>query len=313
MEIVGYTGRDDLATVYVAKMSDGRLVEFVESVQPPVPREEKWVLIVSTLFGCPVRCPICDAGSEYRGKLAKSEILEQIDFLIRKDFPDGKVPTGKFKIQFARMGDPAFNPAVPEVLRELPELYDAPGLMPCISTVAPSGTTEFFEQLLEIKHDLYQGCFQLQFSVHSTDENVRDRLIPINKWGFDQIARYGRRFHGIGDRKVALNFALAEGSPVDPVKLRRFFDPDTFLIKITPVNPTYSAAANKLVSGIDPLAQGQLPLAERLRACGFEVIVSIGEVRENQIGSNCGQYVMTSQKGATLAEPGYLTGLQQYR
>ena len=55
IEIVAEQGRDELAKGFVAKMrnSDEHLVEFVESVQPPVPRDQKWVLIVSTLFGCP--------------------------------------------------------------------------------------------------------------------------------------------------------------------------------------------------------------------------------------------------------------------
>jgi 23S rRNA (adenine2503-C2)-methyltransferase len=29
-----------------------------------------------------------------------------------------------------------------------------------------------------------------------------------------------------------------------------------------------------------------------LRSAGYEVIVSIGEVEENRVGSNCGQYVL---------------------
>ena len=58
MRVVRTTGDDDLARVFVAELADGAHVEFVESVQPPVPREEKWVLIVSTLKGCPVGCSI---------------------------------------------------------------------------------------------------------------------------------------------------------------------------------------------------------------------------------------------------------------
>ncbi|GAH16437.1 unnamed protein product, partial [marine sediment metagenome] len=68
IEILGEYGREDLAKVYVASMRGNKeyLVEFVESVQPPIPREKKWVLIVSTLFGCPVGCRMCDAGGEYK-------------------------------------------------------------------------------------------------------------------------------------------------------------------------------------------------------------------------------------------------------
>ena len=71
MEIIASSGRDDIAVVYIGKMRNGHLAEFVESVQPPVPRKKKWVLIVSSLFGCPIGCTFCDAGITYNGKLSK--------------------------------------------------------------------------------------------------------------------------------------------------------------------------------------------------------------------------------------------------
>ncbi len=294
MRILTSAGEENIATVHLAEMSRGRMVEFVESVQPPIPREKKWVLIISTLFGCPVGCRMCDAGGDYLGPLTREEILEQIDYLIRRRFPDGNVPVSKFKIQFARMGEPSLNPAVLSVLNELSELYNAPGLMPSISTVAPYGTDEFFKRLIEIKNEKYpEGRFQLQFSIHTTDPGQRDNLIPIRKWDFETIARYGEEFLEKGDRKITLNFAPAEGMPVDPDVLLRYFSPERFLIKLTPLNPTYRAVENGLVSRINPhIIEKNRPLVGELRSRGYQVILSIGELMENRIGSNCGQYVM---------------------
>ena len=101
LEIIEEFGREDLAKVYVASMRNNKnnLVEFVESIQPPIPREQKWVIIVSTLFGCPVGCRMCDAGGEYKGKLTAEEILAEIDHIVQKRYPDGKIPIPKFKIQ----------------------------------------------------------------------------------------------------------------------------------------------------------------------------------------------------------------------
>ena len=120
MEIIEKYGKEEIAYVYLGRTSKGNLVEFVESVQPPIPREEKWVLIVSTLNGCPVGCLMCDAGGFYKGKLTKDEIMEQIIYLVNTRY-GRKVPVKKFKIQFARMGEPALNKEVLEVLRELPK------------------------------------------------------------------------------------------------------------------------------------------------------------------------------------------------
>lgn len=293
MKVLASAGREDIAMVYVAELETGKFIEFVEAVQPPKPRAEKWVLMISTLYGCPVGCAMCDAGGYYHGKVSKEDLFAQIDHMVLRYFPDRVIPCRQFKIQFARMGEPAFNPAVLEVLEELPRRYQAPGFMPSISTIAPKSTEDFFERLLEIKNRLYAGGnFQFQYSIHTTDEARRDELIPVKKWNFAQMAAFGERFYQPGDRKITLNFALAEGQPVDPRVLLQHFDPQKFLIKITPLNPTYQAAEHGLTSYINPHQQEQdYAIVTALREAGYQVLMAIGEVEENYIGSNCGQYV----------------------
>jgi 23S rRNA (adenine2503-C2)-methyltransferase len=293
MKVIASSGRDDLARVYIVEFENGLQVECAESLQPPLPLESKWVMLVSTLFGCPVRCTMCDAGSEYHGKLSASQITDQIEMMVHRRFPSGRVPSKQFKVQFARMGEPALNPSVIDVLRDLPSRIDAPGFMPSVSTVAPEGTDEFFKDLLSVKRTLYaRGNFQLQFSLHTTDTVLRRQIVPVNTWTMSKIAAYGNEFHEQGDRKVTLNFALAKGSPLEPEILLRHFDPEHFLVKITPLNPTYRAMENNLTSQIDPSSTGtENEIVTRVRNAGYQVILSIGEQEENRIGSNCGQYL----------------------
>lgn len=313
MKVFAVTGTPDVAEVFMADMGEGRMIEFVEALQPPFSRDERWILMISTLYGCPVKCQICDAGGSYRGKPTAEEILRQIDHMVYRWYPDGHVPSGKFKIQFARMGEPALNMAVLDVLDELPHRYHAPGLMPSISTIAPHGTNAFFEGLLDVKNRLYlNGRFQFQFSIHTTDVALRDRLIPVRKWSFADMAAYGERFYRRGDRKITLNFALAEGMPVEPDVMLRYFDPERYLVKITPVNPTCHAVQNGLSTHIDPYRPetGQA-VAQSLTEVGYDVIVSIGEVQENEIGSNCGQYVLNYMESKKKLEDGYTYEVKQ--
>lgn len=310
MRIVAQTGKEDIAMVYIAEMENGKLIEFAESVQPPIPREKKWVLGISTLYGCPVGCRFCDAGGYYQGKLSKNDIIFQIDYLITSRFPHRKVLVQKFKIQFARMGEPAFNQSVVDVLQELPELYDAPGLLPSLSTIAPEGTDRFFERLLEIKKKIYKERFQLQYSIHTTDIEKRDWLIPVKKWSFEKISEYAEVFYRKGERKITLNFALADGMPIDPDVLLRHFSPSKFLIKITPVNPTYRATRNKMFSHILPKKRNY-KIVDALRKVGYEVIISIGELEENLIGSNCGQYITNYLRQKEIVRGGYTYPIQK--
>jgi 23S rRNA (adenine2503-C2)-methyltransferase len=307
MKVFAVTGTPDVAEVFMADMGDERMIEFVEALQPPFSRGERWILMVSTLYGCPVKCLICDAGGGYRGKPTADEILGQIDHMVYRWYPDGCVPAGKFKIQFARMGEPALNMAVLDVLEQLPRRYNAPGLMPSVSTIAPHGADAFFEGLLDIKNRLYANRrFQFQYSIHTTDVALRDKLIPVRKWSFAQMSTYGERFYRLGDRKITLNFALADGMPVEPDVMLHYFDPERYLVKITPVNPTCHAVQNGLSTHIDPYRPetGQA-VEQSLTEAGYDVIVSIGEVEENAIGSNCGQYVLKYLEGQQAVQDGY--------
>lgn len=292
MEILKEIGDESVAKVYIGRTVGGNIVEFVEST-PTKNIDEKWVLIISSLNGCPVGCKMCDAGFFYKGKLTVEELLEQVEYPIKKRFPDGKVRTKKFKVQFSRMGEPSFNFAVLDALRILGERYG--NLHPSISTIAPVGTDRFFEKLLELKKEMFPTNFQLQFSIHSTDSKQRDEIIPVKKWNFEKIADYGARFYDEGGKKITLNFALAEENIVEADIIETYFPREYFLIKITPLNPTVSVKRNNLKNDVD-LKSG-MPMKHRrfvedLKERGYGVILSVGDTRENLIGSNCGQYIL---------------------
>ena len=293
MEILETKGNPDLAEVFIAQLrADPRsIVEFVDAIDPRYPREEKSVCTVSTQFGCPVSCLMCDSGDFFAGNLTAEEIFSEIDFVVGRRWPDRRIDSRKFKIHFARMGEPALNPAVLDVLEQLPERYEVPGLIPCIPTIAPASAADWFERMLEIKKRLYMdGHFQLQLSINSTDPKIRDWLMPVKKWDLPELARYGSRFFDPGDRKVVLNFALARGLPVDHLVIREYFNPERFMIKVTPVNPTDIAVGNvfeTIISAAHPDAADEL--VEKLGELGFDCVVSIGDEEEIAIGSNCGQ------------------------
>jgi len=304
MEILSEVGDDSIAKVYIGKTSRGNIVEFVESI-PTYRIEEKWVLIISSLNGCPVGCKMCDAGFFYHGRLSYGELMEQIEYPIRKRFGE-KPKTKKFKIQFARMGEPSFNPSVLDVLENLHDRYE--NFYPSLSTVAPVGTDRFFSRLMEIKKDRYPDRFQLQFSIHTTSEEQRNEIIPIHKWSFERIAAYGEEFYDKGGKKITLNFALARGNEADANVLREYFAPEYFLVKITPVNPTISSVKNGLSNDVDEstgLPRKHRNFVHELKRMGYDVILSVGDTRENLIGSNCGMYILRYLKENSTPDNAY--------
>jgi len=284
-----------LAGLYLAELpGEGmRMIEFVDTVEPGVPKEKKWVLMISTQFGCAVGCRMCDAGAMgFHGNLTAGEMLAQVRGVI-SDNP-GLDPRShpKFKIHFARMGEPALNPAVLEALRLLPSEMPFPGLMPSLSTVAPKTpeAEDFLERLIEVKNAHYRGGrFQLQFSVHVTDAGLRKKIVPVPVWSFGEIAAYGKRFVRPGDRKITLNFALPEGERLDVEELQRVFDPALFLIKVTPVNPTCRADLNGSAYVWNNPSVGLAEDSAALEHAGFTVILSPSAPEEIEAETSCGQ------------------------
>lgn len=294
MKILSVSGKEDLAIVYLAQSSTGEYVEFVEALQPPFTRQQKWILIVSSLYGCPVDCKMCDAGSFYHGRLSKEAIFAQIDHIITARYPDRKVSVKQLKVQFARTGEPSFNIHVLDVINEFDYYFETPSFIPSISTIAPNGTDLFFEELLKVKQQKSYGLnFQLQFSIHTTDEKKRDELIPVKKWSFKKIGEYSEKFYAKGGKKIALAFAVSNEYPVHPGRLLSYFDPKKFIIKLTPLNPTYNASANQITTLINtPNTESIKLLTEEFNQCGYETIISYGEYEENYLGSNCGQSIV---------------------
>lgn len=299
-KILNKRGRDNVAWVYLlrSKMDEDVLIECVEAFDPRYPAREKWVVILSSQKGCPVKCRFCDASFYFRGNLSLAELLEQLEIVLAPHkHGDDCLNSKKIKLHFARMGEPALNPAVLEMLEKLPFLYPGVNFVPTVATIAPAGSDKWFKELTDIKNRYYlDGRFQLQFSVNSTDREYRNELMPFKKWSFEEIRDFGRKYYRGGDRKITLNFALAVDTPFEAGEIMKHFEPEIFLVKVTPVNPTAGAARARMVSALK--FDGSYPSGLRaelgkLEQAGFEVIISIGSLEEIGVGSNCGQLAFT--------------------
>lgn len=302
-----------LAGLYLAEFPGAgfRMAEFVDTVEPGVSKREKWVLMISTQFGCPVGCRMCDAGAMgFHGNLTADQMLAQIR-KVAADNP-GLDPAAhpKFKVHFARMGEPALNPAVLEALERLPAELPWPGLMPSLSTVAPANpeAEAFMAGLADIKTRHYSGGnFQLQISVHATEAGLRNRIVPVPVWSLERIAAYGRVFVRPGDRKITLNFALSQGERLGVEEIKAVFDPELFLVKVTPVNPTYSAGLNGASYVWNNPPAGLAQDASALEAAGFKVILSPSAPEEIAAETSCGQLWASAMKERAAAAASYIS------
>jgi 23S rRNA (adenine2503-C2)-methyltransferase len=203
----------------------------------------------------------------------------------------------RFAVDFSRMGEPAFNPAVLDVLRELPGRFGARLLAVHLSTMGPERCGGFYEALEHVQRAHYpDGRLRLQLSLHTTDEAVRARVIPVRGLSSSCLAALGERLHVPAGRKVALHFALARELPLEPERLRAHFRPDVFRVTLSPLQPTRAAAH----AGFTPAPASEALLA-RVRAAGYAVEVLPADEEEQAAGAACGMYTGEGREGPPRA------------
>ena len=134
-------------------------------------RSERWMIGVSVMSGCPVRCKFCATGTlkKYRNLTAK-EIIEQVEFIIGNNPDYNPLDSKEFKINYTRMGEPFLNiDNVKEAIKEISLKY--PNTHHYVSTIG----------IKESDYTWIEGNTTLQLSLHSLDEEKRDWLIPFRK------------------------------------------------------------------------------------------------------------------------------------
>jgi 23S rRNA (adenine2503-C2)-methyltransferase len=149
------------------RAGDGALVESVL-----IPEEGRTTLCVSTQVGCPMECSFCATGFlGFTRNLSTAEIVDQV-CRMREHLEEGQQITN---IVFMGMGEPLLNlPAVIEAARLLvhPKAF---GLAPRRVTVSTVGVVPRIAALLEAVP------VNLAVSLHATTDDVRDRLVPLNR------------------------------------------------------------------------------------------------------------------------------------
>jgi 23S rRNA (adenine2503-C2)-methyltransferase len=149
------------------RAADGAEIEAVL-----IPEEGRTTLCVSTQVGCPLACSFCATGAlGFTRNLDAAEIVDQV-CRMRELLPEGRRITN---VVFMGMGEPLLNlPAVTEAIRTLihPKAF---GMAPRRVTVSTVGLVPQIGPLLRAVP------VNLAVSLHATTDEVRDRLVPLNR------------------------------------------------------------------------------------------------------------------------------------
>jgi len=268
-----------------------------------LPLSEKWVITISTQYGCSMDCNFCDVPRVGKGFNATYNDLGNQVVQAIKLHPEIEA-TKRLNIHYARMGEPTFNWNVLKNAKDLKTLikpYLGKSLIhPVISTMLPKNNKNlmlFLNNWIDIKNRAYEGNAGLQFSINSTNNEQRNKMFHGNALSIDEISELGKMLDMPFGRKYALNFALADSFEVNAEKLRDLFNPHKFMIKITPIHITQSAKYNNIqtTNGYFDFSPYR-KIEQSLIKNGFDVIVFIPSNEEDASRITCGNAILADNQ-----------------
>lgn len=199
-------------------------------------RRERWMIGVSTMSGCPVRCKFCATGrmKKFRN-LTADEIVEQVMYVLSMNKNTDPKKSREFKINYTRMGEPFLNlDAVREAIHQIDILV--PNAHHYISTIG----------IKNADYSWVKGNVTLQISLHSLDDEKRNDLIPFkNKVSIQDLGQIRTQ----SNLKTTLNMTLVDENDFDIVQLKKNFASDKFFVKLSPINVNEVSRKNNLGNG----------------------------------------------------------------
>ena len=266
----------------------------------PMPLTEKWVITISTQYGCNSKCKFCDVPKVGPGINCTLEDLNNQILTAIKMHPEIR-HTKRLNIHYARMGEPTWNPNVIDNAKNLSELikpYLGDSLIhPVVSTMLPKNNKnleEYINEWVYVKNEVYKGNAGLQFSINSTDEEQRNYLFGDTSISLKEISEIGKSLPDPKGRKYTLNFALADDTIIDANALVSLFSPDRFIVKITPMHATHSCMDNNIYTtgGYTEFTPYQ-EVENNLKKVGFDVIVFVPSYDEDDGLITCGNAILS--------------------
>ena len=243
---------------------------------------ERTVMCISTQTGCQMGCTFCGTGKFFGRDLTYYEIIEQVSYMIEENnlAPENMK---RFQIMVMSMGEPVNNAVNLNIaFSEFHYRYPKAALL--ISTSAPS-TDKGWDVVMEMAEDI--PTVGLQFSVHASNDEARNKLIPMKaKLNLEQIAYKGLEFFQRTGRKPFFNYCVTKenNSEEDVMNLRMLFDPRVWESTLSVVCESDQAMSDAVVSQRKMVEE----FSERLVMKGFNTRV-FDPAGQDDIGGGCGQ------------------------
>jgi 23S rRNA (adenine2503-C2)-methyltransferase len=264
---------DDGTEKLLLELHDGQRIECVLLRQTELRR----TICISTQVGCAMGCVFCASGLDGVARnLTRGEIIEEMLQLNRLLGPDERLS----HIVVMGMGEPLAN--LDGLLPALERATDPKGLgiSPRRITISTVGLPQSILRLAAENQP-----FHLAVSLHAPDDELRNRLVPVNKnIGIDAILAAAEEYFRISGRRLTFEYVLLGGindAPQQAQRLAERLAGRTALLNVIPYNP---------VAGLpyqSPTPEAQERFVRLLERGGISV--KVRRRKGDKIDAACGQ------------------------
>jgi 23S rRNA (adenine2503-C2)-methyltransferase len=272
-----------------------------------IPEEDRGTLCVSSQIGCTLTCRFCHTGTQRLVRnLSAFEIVGQVmvarDAL--SDWPSTKEKRRITNVVMMGMGEPLFN--FDNVKKAITIMADGDGL--ALSkrriTLSTAGVVPMIERAgAEIGS-------MLAISLHSARDEVRDRIVPLNKkYPIKELMAACRSYPGLSNaRRITFEYVMLKGvndSMADAKALIKLIAGIPAKINLIPFNPWPGAPYE--CSDWDQIEK----FAEVVNRAGYASPVRTPRGRD--IMAACGQLKSESVKARASEKMAALSSQKQAR
>lgn len=219
---------------WLLRFADGQEVEAVH-----IPEEDRGTLCVSSQVGCTLNCTFCHTGTQRLVRnLAPEDIVGQI-MLARDELGEWPSPPADRQltnIVLMGMGEPLYN--FDNVAAALKIVMDPEGLAISKRKITLS-TAGVVPMIARVGAEL---GVNLAVSLHAVTDEVRDRLVPLNrKYPIAELLEACRTYPGASNaRRITFEYVMLKGvndSPAEARELVRLLRGIPAKINLIPFNP----------------------------------------------------------------------------
>jgi 23S rRNA (adenine2503-C2)-methyltransferase len=270
-------------------LNDGNIIECAV-FERSVDKKKEEHACISTQVGCKYNCVFCTSGKNgFKRNLSADEILEQLHLLAKSR------EINKFdRINLMGIGEPLDN--YTEVVKVLNHLFRTKDHYNEARPLAIATNGGLPEELI----DLAQLTLPVEvwFSLHSVDDEKRNRLMPINRrFNVQSVINLAKQYVGIAQRPVWLNYMIFSGfnntsKDVDEISKLLMNTENIFRLVLT--------EPNNDVQGLRRADYKDLvDFESKLRTAGVNNPIIRFVTAGKNIGAGCGEFMFIPEREST--------------